>query len=134
MTSAKRPPKLALWRRVAPAALCTAALSIATFGVPGIANAEPREWDIEAYDNCIKANADEDGTITGGAYDKCCTDSGGVLVDAGPYQNKCTAPPAEPAELRPGLAPQPGMTIQTVPPTTTPPPVGNLPTFAPSIG
>ena len=128
----------ALWRRVAPAALCTAALSVATFGVSAIANAEPREWDIEVYDNCLDSF---DGTPSQDPdpqrwYDHvywCCVHSGGVWqgsIAAG----HCVAPPAEPAQVRPGLTPQPGTTLQPATPTSAPPPVGNLPTFAPSTG
>jgi hypothetical protein len=125
------------WRRIVPAAVCAAALS-ATLTISAIASAAPREWDIEAYDKCtdmldrrVDEKNDPDTYMNGMVA--CCTESGGVWSE----QQGCVAPPAEvrPGQVRPGLTPLPGVTLQPATPTSGPPPAArNLPTFAPSTG
>lgn len=53
------------------------------------ASAEPREWDIEEFDQCMETARDADE-----AFD-CCEDSGGIT---GEYPGECEAPAANPAE------------------------------------
>jgi hypothetical protein len=128
------------WRRIVPTALCAAAVALggAALAGPAVASAEPNsgEWDIGEYDQCMGYVNQEvaEGKSSDEAIHRhmnsCCTETGGVLG----ANDICQAPPAEPAQVRPGLIPLPGATLQPATPTTTPPPVGNLPTFAPSIG
>jgi hypothetical protein len=124
-------------RRIVPAALLGAA---ATFGgsavaEPVVACAAPQEWDIGAYDACIKKA--EDLFLRGeienlsDAERECCEKTGGVWSPHG-AAGKCVAPPATPAGSLPDAAPgtAPGVLTQNPPP---PPPVRN-PGVAPRPG
>jgi hypothetical protein len=77
-------------------------------GSPAIAIAE-RVWDIELYDYCMDALADDqlDYSIAQQleAHRVCCEETGGVFIDDG-YVGKCVAPPAEPTS--PGTRQLPG--------------------------
>jgi hypothetical protein len=59
---------------------------IVAFGSIATAKAEPKEWDIEAYDGCIAKANDRylNGTITStqrdAEYRQCCAKTGGVLT------------------------------------------------------
>lgn len=93
--------------RLAPA-VATAALALVS--VPSVvASAEPQEWDIETYDNCMKK------TVRDPEY--CCVMSGGIV---GRVPGSCTAPAAvaqDPAaESTPGNKPT---TQVSVPPQAT---------------
>ncbi|PEG36358.1 hypothetical protein CQY20_19185 [Mycolicibacterium agri] len=68
------------------------AASIAT------ASAAPIEWDIETYDDCLKANTTTDPSEQIAWSRKCCKDSGGVWNDT---LAKCQSPPANPAQASP---------------------------------
>jgi len=121
-------------RRVLPAALIAVAATLGgiTFGYPAIAHTAPNdpELDVGAYDDCYKKGLgqglDEEEFFNHAAG--CCAEAGGTWSEA---QFDCQAPPAEPAELRPGMLP-PGGIIQTftpvpapstlVPPTSVPAP------------
>ena len=112
------PTSAARLRRLVPAALFAVAIAL---GAPAMANAEPntgqgpdREWDIEAYDNCMNK------TIRNA--DLCCYESGG---DFGPSQDgdeagsgHCQAPPAQSAGQQNARGPRrlpTDITITTVP-------------------
>ena len=69
------------FRRLAPAALFSAAVALGTFAYPATATAEDGFWDIEKFDDCL-------ATYGGHAYQYCCLDSGGELGQGG----KCVAP------------------------------------------
>jgi len=114
-----------------------AALSGSAIGDPAIACAAPnQEWDVNAYDDCMRKLILSPGFGEGSsraARQKCCTDSGGVWNEA---QGSCQSPPAEPADAPqqptlPGVAPRPGEATQ--PPPPPPPPVQN-PGVAPRPG
>jgi hypothetical protein len=62
--------------------IAAALMSTVALGQSGIASAD-REWDIAAYDDCLKNTAQ--------TTDVCCLNSGG---DLGPEPNTCGAPPA----------------------------------------
>lgn len=96
-----------------PAALILAAGALAggTFGSTAIANAAP-EWDIERYDDCMKAGNLPDPSEKLAWTRKCCLDSGGVWNDA---LGKCQSPPAQSAQ-RPGVATRPELITQTLEP------------------
>ena len=77
------------------------AIGVAT-GSIAAANAEPREWDIGAYDDCMRKPIHEAA--------HCCIMSGGVLGED-PYAtdgSACKAPPVEQAsESSPGKPARP---------------------------
>lgn len=79
------------------------------FGLAGTANAEPGEWDIDAYDKCMAKTAR--------SPEGCCLTTGGVLTP-GPDGPICGAPPAAQQD-------QPSGQVTTVQPTNT----FNLPTL-----
>lgn len=130
-TESPRTATSARWRRIIPAALCAAALG-ATWTVPAIASAAPREWDIEEYDRCMDYL---DQMVMSGNFsadqirdqaDYCCTESGGVLTSAA---SDCVAPPLEvrPGQVRPGVLPPGGLPTLTPAPATPSP--GVMPTL-----
>jgi hypothetical protein len=92
------------------------ALSSIIFGHPAIASAEPGEWDIGAYDDCMAGPPVEpnESAQTHMAY--CCITSGGQPVS---IETKCVAPAAN--------APAPNQ----APPTKWPPRPGQA-TLIPS--
>jgi hypothetical protein len=103
-------------RRLVTATLFTAAVAVGSsaFGYVAIARAD---WDIEAYDNCLKTVTKPDGPDSGDIH-ACCIDSGGDF-----HNNKCWAP----VEL---TGPQGGTTPTTLRPVMTPvmpPPTEALP-------
>ena len=106
-----------------PATLLAAAATLGgnAVGDPSVACAAPAEWDIGAYDQCLAG-------LIGKGLDKqemlnqtalCCINTGGQWNAA---QEKCQAPPAEPAE-GPGSRIPPGeiQTATPVPPIIPPP-------------
>lgn len=122
--------------RVVPAVLLAAAATLrgSAIGDPATACAAPREWDIGAYDQCVKSGLGKGyNDVEWEEHEhQCCLDSGGVW---NLEQGKCQAPPAD-AESQPGVAPTPGVASQTEEPA--PPPVTRVPlgditaTFAPA--
>lgn len=120
------------WRRILPAALCAAALG-AALTVPAIASAEPREWDIEAYDKCMH-EADNSGIIDPdelvAAYAACCLKSGGALGKDNVCEASADLQTGPQINLPPGGLP----TLTAVPPTPTPRPVAPTLTPAPITG
>jgi hypothetical protein len=109
-----------------------AALSGSAFGDPATACAEPREWDVGAFDACT---ARVDDAVTRGviresdwldAYRECCKKSGGIVTPGN--VGECAAPPAEqaqeaerqpappPAPLAPGVAGPPASVATQAPP------------------
>ena len=112
----------ARWRPIMPAALCAAAVG-AALTVPAIASAEPREWDIEAYDKCIH-DADEAGGKSGNftadelvaAYAACCINSGGALGKGNVCEASADLQTGPQINLPPGGLP----TLTAVPTTSTP--------------
>ena len=70
--------------RVGQCLAATALITGLACGAHVVANAEPREWDIEVYDKCV-----ERGT----GISECCLISGGDLSDDGHGNPKCVAPP-----------------------------------------
>lgn len=105
-----------------------ATLSGIAVGDSVTASAEPKEWDIGAYDNCLVVAADLYGAhkISVNDYDwevaQCCVTSGGLYHGDG----ICVAPPAEQAQQaeRQPAPPEPGMTLYMPPPVgpVAPPP------------
>ncbi|GFG52089.1 hypothetical protein CQY20_17110 [Mycolicibacterium agri] len=87
--------------RVKYGAMLIGALAVAAapLAYPASATAE-RVWDIELYDGCMEAQAENqmDYSIAQQleAHRVCCEETGGVFIDDG-YVGKCVAPPAEPA-------------------------------------
>lgn len=76
-------------------------------GSAAAANAE-REWDIGAYDDCMKK------TIRDAAW--CCLTSGGVVTDANAQDGSgCAAPPAEQSGRNPLPSDAPTHVIQPLP-------------------
>jgi hypothetical protein len=122
------------WRRILPAALCAAALG-AALTVPAIASAEPREWDIGQFKECMQGAGDDPNEDYDAVYVRCCAESGGQISEE---QNACVAPPCdcdEPAQVRPGVIPPGGLpTLTAVPATPTPRPVAPTLAPAPAIG
>ncbi|MDZ4269545.1 MAG: hypothetical protein U1D00_28340 [Mycobacterium sp.] len=88
--------------RVAQATLIAAAATwaVGAFGEPADALAEPREWDVVNYDDCMAyILADyQTGKRTFQEYNgdaiSCCRTSGGVYSET----QGCVAPPAEQAQ------------------------------------
>jgi hypothetical protein len=90
-----------------------AVLAAAAIGLTAaIASAE---WDIEAYDNCMRKTIREPT--------ECCVSSGGYV---GPGGQGCVAPPALAQVTEPPDAPPP-FTIGTLAPVATDAPVGPAP-------
>ena len=91
---------------VSPAVVFAAALALAgaTLEYPVVAGAEPQEWDIEAYDNCMKK------TVRDPEY--CCVISGGIV---GRVPGSCTAPAAVAQDPAAGSTPSNGRTTIQVP-------------------
>jgi hypothetical protein len=111
-----------------------AVVALPSVGLTAVAAAEPRVWDIEAYDNCMAA--DNDDSMGRSINDEraahlgCCVGSGGVFIDDG-YLGKCVAPPAEPAsqgsrqlpgnaQIPPGIATVPTVTKAPLRPIRVP--------------
>jgi hypothetical protein len=124
-------------RKVArTAALFTAAIALGAtaLGYPAIAGAEPNngggtsgEWDIGAYDSCMKNHPPfyTDGDKLDWAIN-CCYSSGGVWGSGG----SCVAPAAATSTsspLRPPARVVPPNMAPPLPPTTPPPNVSDLP-------
>lgn len=107
-----------------------AAVANAGIGQPSTACAEPQEWDIQSYDDCVWKHL---GDITNDVDDltvkhDCCLQSGGVWKAA---EGKCVAPPANPAQQVPGNAPT--HTFQPAPPPARQPgPLNPTVTFTPA--
>lgn len=107
------------WRRLAVAALVAAgamSLGAGAFGHTAIAKAE---WDIEAYDECVRIGTDEVA---------CCRLSGGQIGDKG----VCVAPPARILQNIPGLPLHPKLGQPGRPPVLPPGTVGT-PTAAKNL-
>jgi hypothetical protein len=128
-------------RQLMSSALLTAALALGALGAEATAGAEPREWDIGAYDACTK-KADQDwmsDKISWPEYLElrrgCCSTSGGIVQPTGNGGFVCVAPPAnaETQPTLPGEAPPPVVATQN--PAPPPPPIRNTGvvtrTFAP---
>jgi hypothetical protein len=89
-------------RRATLAIVLAAATTVTVnaFGDPITAPAQPREWDIGAFDDCTGAAAELWGAkkITVADYDwqvaQCCLTTGGLYRGEG----ICVAPPAEQAQ------------------------------------
>jgi hypothetical protein len=82
--------------------LVIAAAAIA-LGSPAVATAEPKEWDIGTYDQCVRSFSD-DPNASAATHQRwkdhmkmCCDKSGGVYQYSG--QGGCVAPPKEQAEV-----------------------------------
>jgi hypothetical protein len=85
-------------RQFASAALIGAAVTFgwAGFGAVATSSAEQREWDIESFDNCMRAKKDDPSEQI--AWNrKCCVDSGG---EWNPAMGKCQAAPASASATR----------------------------------
>jgi hypothetical protein len=112
--------------------LAAAALMVAvTIGAAAVASAEPREWDIGAYDQCRSAAIGK-GLTPAEWYDamySCCIQSGG---DWNAGTSQCQAPPAvqevQPQPTRPVVVGPGGITTETLEPAPGVAP----PTFAPA--
>ncbi|BBY83963.1 hypothetical protein H7I53_19415 [Mycolicibacterium pulveris] len=102
---------------ITTAVFATVTLSANAFAAIAIAAAAPDdgEWDVEAYDNCMKQTVRN--------ADLCCVDSGGVptsdpndtQADGSP---NCYAPPAEAQGVeQPGVPPglPPGVVVGQLP-------------------
>jgi hypothetical protein len=106
------PAALSASRRILPAAVVASGLVLGLS--PAVATAE---WDIEAYDNCMKQ---PHGPATGNVWEEqyrynCCVDSGGQWSDA---QQKCVAPPMnaqEPGSATSSRPLPPGAVIPALP-------------------
>jgi hypothetical protein len=92
--------------------MAAGALAGATIGTTAIASAAP-EWDVEHYDDCMKAGNLPDPSENLAWTRKCCLDSGGVWNDT---LGKCQSPPAQSAQ-RPGVVTRPELITQTLEPT-----------------
>ena len=91
------------------------ALGVALGSAAG-ANAAEREWDIGAYDDCMKK------TIRDAAW--CCLTSGGVVTDADAQDGSgCAAPPAEQSGRNPLPGDAPTHVMQ---PSPLPGPPGDI--------
>ena len=99
-------------KRIGAAVILAAGLLAgATLGSTAIAGAVP-EWDIERYDDCMRAHEVPDPSEQLAWTKKCCLDSGGVWNDS---LGKCQSPPAQSAR-RPALETRPGLITQTFEP------------------
>lgn len=80
-------------------ALAAAAIALAS---PAVATAEPKEWDIGAYDQCLRSFDGNPNASTAELerwrdhLKMCCEKTGGIYKYSGP--GGCVAPPAEQAE------------------------------------
>ena len=105
-------------KSIRTALLNLTAVSIA-LASPAVSTAEPKEWDIEAYDQCMasfKGKRSEQPGLWYQHLEKCCKESGGVWV-----ATKCVAPPAEqPAEWTPEPEQIPPGVLEPLRPTGTP--------------
>lgn len=123
-------------RHLAAAGLIAAAatVGVGAVGEPPNACAEPREWDIAGYDDCVALNTAnyQAGKITLQQFNAlvidCCVLNGGIWADS----QGCVAPPAEQSAqpTPPGMAPRPGEATQN--PAAPLPPIRNpeiTPTF-----
>lgn len=119
------------WGRLVPAALLAAAATLGGSAVaaPAIAYAEPQEFDVGAYDQCITwaenlyLKGAIDATTRDGMYRGCCTGSGGVVKN----DVECKAANA------PGRTIPPGVIKQTLTPAPVAPPPGDITqTFTPA--
>ena len=115
----KTPTSRGLTRYLGGAAL---ALGLA-IGSAALANAVP-EWDIGAYDRCVKNIPDdvlagEHGTD---AIHECCLKTGGIW-DGTKSENSCVAPPAEQSGRNPLPSDAPTHVIQ---PSPLPGPPGDI--------
>jgi hypothetical protein len=126
----------ARWRRLMPVAfiLTAGALGGSALAETAHACAAPSEWDIGAFDQCLKSGlgqgfSDEEYQQH---YKYCCLQSGG-RCESTPYGCKCVAPPANPAQ-GPMAPPSGGVATQTLAPAP-PPPIRNpgvVTTFVPA--
>ena len=93
-------------RRLIPTVVFAAALAFAGAALehPVVAGAEPQEWDIEAYDNCMKKTVRDP--------ELCCVLSGGIV---GRVPGSCTAPAAVADDPAAGSAPTNGRRTTQVP-------------------
>jgi hypothetical protein len=98
-------------RRLVAAALMTGF----ALGPAAVASAEPVEWDIEKYDECMARPPGDLAT--------CCWDSGGVVTDDGKGGEKCQA---QTLDNQPGETVAPPV-LQNPPGQTTPMPVITVP-------
>ena len=64
--------------------LAAALLAGLAIGAAAVAGAEDPEWDVVAYDKCIK---------NGGSVFGCCITTGGVPTTDDKGADKCVAPP-----------------------------------------
>lgn len=111
-------------RLLGPAILLAAAATVggSAVGDPAVACAEPREWDIEAYDKCMQDFAGDPQKDPDTWYFHvrvCCLNSGGVYDGT-----RCVAPPADAQtgpqiNLPPGGVPQ--LTVAPVAPGSVAP-------------
>ena len=99
-----------LCRLVLAASLATCLITGGMLADPSTGSAQPKEWDIQVYDDCMDGarEAFVAGDISIDDFDSqggvCCDVSGGVRDGTGPYD--CTAPavaagprsPAPPSE------------------------------------
>jgi hypothetical protein len=100
-------------KKLSAAVIAAAALAGIAIGSAAIATAAS-EWDIERYDDCMKAANKLEPSEQIAWTRKCCLDSGGVWNDS---LGKCQSPPAQPAQW-PGIVTRPGVITQTLEPTT----------------
>lgn len=99
------PVAIRLTRYLAGPAL---ALGVA-LGSAAVANAAEREWDIGAYDDCMKK------TFRDAAW--CCLTSGGVVTDVNAQDSSgCAAPPAAQSGRNSLPSDAPTHVIQPLPP------------------
>lgn len=118
------------WRRLVPAALIAAAatLSGTAIGDFAVASAEPREWDIANYDQCVaKVNeAELNGKISAASGTQlrreCCTRWGGIAQPTPQGGFVCVAPPKEAS----GRTISPGVLTQDLTPDPVTPPPGSI--------
>jgi hypothetical protein len=111
-TSTERNEEMNRPIRTATLALVAAAVG---FTSPAVASAEPKEWDIGAYDQCVSSF---DGNPAASAADNkrwvdhmkmCCEKTGGVYKYSGP--GGCESPPKDQPEA---WTPPSGLPTQTL--------------------
>lgn len=90
-------------RRLTPVVVLAAAVGLAGLTDPVVALAEPQEWDVEAYDNCMKKTVRDP--------ELCCVLSGGIV---GRVPGSCTAPAAVADDPAAGSTPSPGRSTTQV--------------------
>jgi len=138
MSTTHNPYPPAFLRRFVLASVVAAAATVgaSAFGDHAVALAEPREWDIGAYDACILQVVEDfkNGEITSAERDElsygCCTLSGGIAQPNGPDGAfKCVAP----AGAQSGRTVPPGVSKQTLTPDLPFAPPGDITqTFTPA--